>query len=239
MPRLPQVIAARGVSKRFGFQPILRGISIDFCAGDLTLLLGANGAGKSTFLRVLAGLSSPDSGAIELGGGVITGFSGHHTALYNKLSVIENLTLFAKLAARRGAGSVELLEDRLNRYLNDWGLQKVAHRPVGELSRGNQSKCSLIRALLPEPGVLLLDEPSSNLDETSTEQLRLALNGLSSRGNVVIVATHDLGRMRSIANRVVVIERGEVVADSGSCDCSDAAGPELEATIERYREANR
>ena len=111
----------------------------------------------------------------------------------------------------------------------------MQHKAVAEVSRGAQSKASLARALMAEPAVLLLDEPSSNLDEQATQMLCTVISQRAARGGVALVATHDLARLRSIATRVIVMERGALVADSGNESDQGA----IDAVVARYRASNR
>lgn len=225
-------VEARQILKRFGAQTIIKDLSIIFKGGDVVLLLGANGAGKSTLLRVLAGLTRPDRGKISITNGSRVGFAGHYTALYSKLSLEQNLAIYAKLVAFRDMSSAQ---DLLRGALREWGLEDLRDHSVSEVSRGAQSKASLARALMGNPEVLLLDEPSSNLDERATETLRSIVTEKSRANGITIIATHDLARLRDIATRVVVMEKGGVVADSGqSGDLGD-----LNETIETYRRSNR
>lgn len=220
------VLAAREVSKSFGSFRALRSISLSFSIKEVVLLLGANGAGKSTLLRVLAGLSRPDAGAVARGDRVRVGFASHHHFLYARLTVRENLTLYSHLAGDNALTAREAI-DR-------WGLGGVADKAVAELSKGNQARASLARALMGDPEALLLDEPSSNLDEQGTDLLKTAIREQGARG-LAIVATHDIHRMRDVATRVVSVARGEIVADSGS----GASADRIDSVIARYRESNR
>jgi ABC-type multidrug transport system ATPase subunit len=221
------VIAAGGISKRFGAQRVLSSLSLEGRAGEVTLLLGANGAGKSTLLRILAGLSKPDAGVIKGKDRLKIGYVGHYSALYGALSVGENLRLFARLAGI----SQEVLSERIEA----WGLTPVVARAVRDLSRGNLSRVAILRALIAEPDLLLLDEPSSNLDDQGTLTLVNAMNARRAAGGGVIVATHDIARLAAVATRVVVIGGGGLVADSGHA----AERGVLDGVIARYREVNR
>jgi ABC-type multidrug transport system ATPase subunit len=225
------LLEARQISKRFGAQVVIRDLSLVFNAGEVVLLLGANGAGKSTLLRILAGLSRADRGSVSKHQDCQVGFSGHHTALYSKLSVKENLGLYASLKSEGWPDSQEMLR----KTLLDWGLNDLSASPVSEVSRGTQSRASLARALMGDPRVLLLDEPSSNLDEQGTEILKAVISKKRAANCLTIVATHDLSRLRDIATRVVVMERGAVVADS--LLASDGAS--FNKTIDRYLSGNR
>jgi ABC-type multidrug transport system ATPase subunit len=220
------MLSATGLVKRFGRQRVLNSVSLSCSAGEVVVLLGANGAGKSTLLRSLAGLLRPDSGTVLKPKAWRIGLAAHHTFLYSKLTVLENINLYSRLV---GASRSE--QDKL---IDRWGLNDFLQTPVAELSKGTGSKVALCRALLGSPQVLLLDEPSSNLDERSVEVLREVIHAQKSYG-VAVIATHDLSRLLDVATRVVVLERGECVADSGANASSDARN----GVVQRYREANR
>jgi heme exporter protein A len=226
-PNRATLIDARGIEKRYGAHLVVRDVTLAFHPGEIVLLLGANGAGKSTLLRILAGLVRADRGRVRLAPAAKIGFSGHHTGLYSKLSVLANLKLYADLA---GVARETLLET-----LRKWQLDQVQHKEISEVSRGSQSKASLVRALISDPDVLLLDEPSSNLDDRATEHLLTVISERAKAGSAVVVATHDLARVVRIANRVVVMEQGRVVVDSGV----DVDRIALDAVVERYRSSNR
>jgi ABC-type multidrug transport system ATPase subunit len=222
------LLEAHSLSKRFGLVPVLKKLSVSFSAGERVLLLGANGAGKSTLLRIFSGLSRPDSGTVKKPPGMAVGFVSHHLFLYSRLSVIENLNLFAPTVSRIA------IDDALSM----WGLDSYATRQVCELSKGNQVKVSIVRALISKPSVILLDEPSSNLDERATATLREALITASDehgQAPLCITATHDIHRLASIGTRVVVMGEGRVVSDSGPA----ASQERLSDLLSVYREANR
>lgn len=220
------LIAAHGVSKRYALQQVLRDVSLSFGVGEVALLLGANGAGKSTLLRVLAQLLRPDAGRVVLPKGATIGFASHHSFLYGRLSVRENLALYRSLTS----GETRTLDE----ILDCWELREVAAKPLSELSKGNQARASLARAFMGNPSATLLDEPSSNLDQRSVERLQRAVVAQSHVGPVVI-ATHDIHRLRDIANRILVMERGRVLVDSGA----RATAAAIDAVIQRYLESNR
>lgn len=221
------LVELRGVAKRFGSSIVVNNVSFSCTPGEVVLLLGANGAGKSTLLRIIASLVRADRGVVQYDASTRVGYAGHYTCLYSKLSVRANLSLYAAILGIDNVG--------LQRILTAWGLEDVQHKTVAEVSRGVQSRASLARALMTEPELLVLDEPSSNLDEASTETLCGVIRAQASRGGASIIATHDLARLQSVATRVIVLERGAVIADSG-VDGGDAA---IESVVTRYRMRNR
>lgn len=221
------MLEVKDVTKTFGAQQVLKRLSLSCASGEKILLVGANGAGKSTLLRIMAGLSRPDSGNVTNSSRNI-GFLSHHLFLYGRLSVRENLKLFG---AVRGVSDVEEIAERLE-------LSKVLDRPVAELSKGTQARVGIARTFISPPGLVLLDEPTSNLDEKGTTLLL----GEVERGRTVtngamtcVIATHDLHRLSPIASRVIVLNNGVVAADSGPHASQEAVAQALD----RYREVNR
>jgi len=222
-----RVLEVKDVTKTFGALPVLKRLSLSCGPGEVALLVGANGAGKSTLLRIVAGLARPDSGTVVRSTDRI-GFLSHHLFLYGRLSVRENLELFASVL---GMALSQELVDRLE-------LSKVIDRPLSELSKGMQARVGIARAFLGHPDVVLLDEPTSNLDEKGTAFLlaEIQRRQFETDGrSTFLIATHDLHRMASIANRVVVLSDGVVFSDSGPA----ASRETIVHTIERYREVNR
>lgn len=227
MEALPRVLEVKDVTKTFGSLSVLKRLSLSCGSGEVVLLVGANGAGKSTLLRAVAGLARPDSGSV-LRGTTRIGFLSHHLFLYGRLSVRENIKLFASVqGASDWSGVVSRLE-----------LSKVVDRPVSELSKGMQARVGIARAFLGSPELILLDEPTSNLDEKGTSLLLEEIARRRSEANArstFLIATHDLHRMASIATRVVVLAEGNVVADSGAGASRDT----ISGVLDRYREVNR
>ncbi len=221
------MLEVKDVTKTFGSLSVLKRLSLSCGSGEVVLLIGANGAGKSTLLRVVAGLSRPDFGSVDRSAKRV-GFLSHHLFLYGRLSVRENITLFASVMK---AGHSEELLERLE-------LLRVMDRPLCELSKGTQARVGIARAFLGHPDLVVLDEPTSNLDEKGTALLvaEIQRRQFETDGRFsCIIATHDLHRVSSIATRVVVLSEGNVVADS-----EPGATPEMIAhALDRYREVNR
>ncbi len=217
----------QGVQKTLGHTPVLRQISLSFGPGECVLLLGANGAGKSTLLRLLAGLSHADKGRVLNSFPGRIGFLSHHLFLYGRLTVRENLELFSAIS-----GVV-----RVEELLSHWGLEPHAHTLVSNLSKGNQARAALARAFIGEPPVLLLDEPSSHLDDRGIQLLVDCVRArvVQASSALSVIATHDIHRLGSLATRVVGLARGQVLADSGP----NAPSHELQRVIDLYRESNR
>ena len=221
------MITLEGVRKSYGHQQVLRNLSLSVEAGEVVLLLGANGAGKSTILKVMAGLSREDAGRVKRGSSKI-GFVSHNLFLYGRLTVVENLRLFASVSGREFKEAI----------LADFDLLSVKDQPVSALSKGTQARVGIARAFIDTPEIMLLDEPTSNLDENSTKLLlgAIAQRMIETENKAAVVfATHDIYRVSHMATRIVVLDRGMVVDDTGP----RASGERLEKVLARYREVNR
>jgi ABC-2 type transport system ATP-binding protein len=214
-------ITARDVSKRFRTVQALGGVSFNVAPGEVVALLGPNGAGKSTLLRILGTTILPDSGTITVAGhDVATDAAGAKRSLgvmigderahYWRLSGRRNLMFFAALVglSRREAGA------RTRELLEEVHLTEAADRRVGEYSSGMKARLSLARALLADPPLLLLDEPTRNLDPLSAARFRESAARLASeRGAGILFATHNLHEAVAISNRILVLSAGRIVLE--------------------------
>lgn len=210
-------VEVRDLRKTYGLLPVLRGIDLTVPAGQIVALLGANGAGKSTLLRCLAGTSRPTGGRLDILGkefhpkrppSAILGRIGlvaHDPLVYLDLTPRQNLAFFAQLY---GAAP-----GRVNEQIVRFGLTRFADRGSRTLSRGTQQRLALARALLHEPGLLLLDEPFTGLDDAGQEVLVQTLSDAARAGTTCVLVSHDLGRVAALAHRVVILAGGRVVED--------------------------
>lgn len=206
LPEAP-LLEARGLRRRFGAARVLAGVDLTVSAGEVLLILGANGAGKSTLLRILAGLLRPDAGTVAIAGDPIAsareriGFLAHDTLLYDDLTVRENLDFSAALHRGVGAGQVERALDRA-------GLAALAPRRVRELSRGQQQRAALTRALLHGPSLLLLDEPYTGLDTASGTELTARLREEAAGGAGIVLVGHQPEEGWDAVTRIGILARG-------------------------------
>lgn len=216
----------------------LRDISFEIAQGEFFGLLGPNGAGKSTLFRVLATLVLPDAGTVEVAGldavddadevrRVVAIVTPDERSLYWRLSAVENLRLFGSLHGLRG----ERLRSRVADVLDVVGLSDTGPKYAGQFSTGMRQRLLIARALLPDPRVLLLDEPTRSLDPISARDLRRFLREelVGRRGCTVLLATHSADEAFELCDRVGVLHRGTLLA-AGSVDTL-AAG----LTETRYR----
>ncbi len=179
-------VAARGLTRRFGARTALDQISFELYAGQIVAIIGPNGAGKTTLLSILAGTLEPSEGEVARAPGPRFGWVPQEPALYSKLSVAENLRLFARL--ERLADT----EQAVARMLAQTGLEDRAGEEVGRLSGGNQQRVNIAIGLLAEPPVLLLDEPSASLDPRQRERLWEFIGGLAGHWKTIVFSTHNV-----------------------------------------------
>ena len=209
----------RNVSKRFPGVLAVDDVSFSAPAGEITGYLGQNGSGKSTTMKMIAGLIDIGSGEILFSGESIrrdliahkqrTGYVPEEPHLYAHLSGLEYLTMVAQLRALPAKRTAERI-DGLLRLLS---LHADRHAPISAYSKGMRQKVLLAGALLHDPDLLLLDEPFSGLDVASTLILRGLIEQLALRGKVVLFSSHELETVERVSSRVVILHRGKVVAD--------------------------
>lgn len=218
------LIEIEDLSKSFGYAPVIKRITIAIERGECVALLGANGSGKSTLLRMLSGLSKPSSGIIRIGGWELPreaaavraqiGMVAHKPLLYDNLTAAENLQFFGRLYHLDPAKS----KQRGALLLEQVGLARRTNDLVRTFSRGMQQRLSIVRALLHEPDILLLDEPHTGLDQRAAALLDDLILQARSESRTIIMATHEFEHAANVATRIVILERGTVAVDQPSAD---------------------
>jgi ABC-2 type transport system ATP-binding protein len=201
------VIRARSLVRRFGAAEALRGIDLEVSRGELFALIGPDGAGKSTFFRIIAGLLEPTSGSLETESGVTFGLVPQRFSLYEDLSIEENLRLRARLYEVQEKAAQERSEELLERV----GLGRFRKRLAGALSGGMKQKLALIAALLTQPDLLLLDEPTTGVDPVSRREFWVLLNRLHHDGLTILVSTPYMDEAE-YATRLGFLDRGRLSA---------------------------
>ncbi len=217
-------ISIQNVWKFFGDFAAVREVSFEVPPGTILALLGRNGAGKTTMLRMMAGLSRPSRGDISISGrgwgkqnSSAVGVVGHGEWIYDDLSARENLEFFGRLY------KVDDLAGSIDRWLETVGLSRFRNARVSEFSRGMRQRLAIARAFLHDPRVLLLDEPWTALDDRATQLLSSLLRDAQSRGCSVVVCSHQLREALEVATRVAVIDRGKLIFQGPNSDDFKAA----------------
>ncbi len=218
------MIRLTGITKSFGSSAILRGIDLEFGRGEFTALLGRSGSGKTSLLRIIAGLERPDTGHIELEGRDATtvppagrhiGFVFQSYALFAHMSVFENIAFGLRVRPRGERLSDADIRDRVNTLLKMIRLDGLGPRLPTQLSGGQRQRVALARALAIEPRILLLDEPFGALDHEVREELRWALRDVHDRLQLTTVfVTHDEEEAKLLADRIVLLASGKITSDS-------------------------
>lgn len=206
-------VAVAGLTKAYGSTLAVSGVDLHLRRGTVTAVLGANGSGKSTLLWLLALLARPTRGEVRFGGygrehaaeirGQI-GFVAHQLQLYPGLSGLENLRLSSELYR------VSSAEARIGALDESLSLSEYWARPLRTYSRGQAQRIAIARALLHTPTLLLMDEPSTGLDERSTDVLARLIAQEKQAGAIVVIVSHELAFAERVADRVVRMKRGRI-----------------------------
>lgn len=223
------LIEAKSLRKSYGGQRAIDGVTFSVPAPSIVGLIGANGAGKSTTLRILAGTLQADSGSAVIGGHDVAvdriaaqrlvGYLPEAANGFAALTVGEFLTSLAELRATPRGGS----EAAVRRVVELLDLGEARHRILGNLSKGWRQRAWLAQALIHDPPVLILDEPTDGLDPRQKVELRGLLKRLSG-DCAILMSTHILEEAEELCDRIVVINEGEVVADEATAGLLDGTG---------------
>ena len=219
-PQGPPALRVCGLCKSFGKIPVVRGVDLTAARGEIVALLGPSGCGKTTTLRLIAGFETPDAGTIEIGGNIVAspdrfepperrhvGMVFQDGALFPHITVGENVGFGLPRGRER--------RSRIEAALELVGLSEFAARMPYELSGGQQQRVSLARALAPNPEIILLDEPFSNLDAALRSSMRAEVRQiLTDAEATAILVTHDQEEALSLADRVAVMWNGKIVQDA-------------------------
>lgn len=212
------VIETEEITKRFGEVTAVDGLTLKVAAGEILALLGPNGAGKTTTVRLLASILRPDAGRASVLGydvvgeaetvrqkvGLLTEFPG----LYLRMGALDYLTFFGEMYG----SSEEQAGHRAQWLLEQFGMGPVAKNRLSTFSKGMRQKVALVRALIYDPPVLFLDEPTSAMDPHSAKMVRDAISELRSSQRTIVLCTHNLAEAEALADRIAIIHRGHIKA---------------------------
>ncbi|MBN9187708.1 MAG: ABC transporter ATP-binding protein [Microbacterium sp.] len=227
----PPSVAATGLVKSFGSVSAVRGVDLTVAQGEIVAFLGPNGAGKTTTIDMLLGLSHPDRGTVEVFGESPRAAIAHGLVsavlqtggLLKDISVRETLQLTASLFA-----DTRPIDEVLARA----GIAEIADRKVGVCSGGQQQRLRFAMALLSDPGLLILDEPTTGMDVEGRRAFWNAIRADAARGRTVLFATHYLDEADEYADRIVLMSRGRIVADGTTAEIKNlVSGRVVHATL--------
>ena len=199
------------ICKSFGSQAVLRDVTLDIADGQVLGLLGPNGAGKSTLMKILIGLWRADSGQVSVPERI--GYLPENNPLYEEMYVSEYLQFMAELETGLRPDRTQIATaDRIQTLIDRVGLTPERHKHIRELSKGYRQRVGLAQALLGDPQLLILDEPTTGLDPNQLVEIRSLIRELGKE-RTVILSTHIMQEVREMCDRVVILDHGEIKAD--------------------------
>ena len=212
------MIQVAGISKQYGPYVAVADLSFEVPVGQVVAMLGPNGAGKTTTMKIITGFVAPSSGSVSVGGFDVRthrleaaaqiGYLPESGPLYPDMTPFQLLQFFGEA---RGLPRAQL-HDRIGLVIEECGLKDVARKPIGKLSKGLRQRVGVAQALLHDPAVLIMDEPTGGLDPNQISHFRAHINRIRQTKTVVI-STHALHEAEAIADRVLLIHRGRLVFD--------------------------
>ena len=221
--KLP-MIEAQGLSKFYGIFAAIQDVTFQVSEGEVVAFLGPNGAGKSTTMKLLTGYVSPSAGSARiaghdmqedrLAGSARLGYLPENGPLYPDMTPFGLLEFFADARGMTAAQK----RDRIQAVVELCALSSVLHKPISKLSKGYRQRVGMSQALLHEPDVLILDEPTVGLDPNQVREVRRTMERLRELNKTVLLSTHILQEVKAMANRVILINNGRLVYDGTVAD---------------------
>ena len=215
------MVSLQHISKSFGSQKVLNDVSLEIPAGQIVGLLGPNGAGKSTLMKILIGLWSADSGTVSAPSRI--GYLPENNPLYEDMYVSEYLSFMAKMTNDQMINDQMVNDQMVNELVELVGLSPERHKHIRELSKGYRQRVGLAQALLGDPELLILDEPTTGLDPNQLVEIRALIKSLSKLPSSmegagggcpsIILSTHILQEVREMCDRVIILDHGTIKAD--------------------------
>ena len=206
------------INKSFGSQRVLQDVSLEIPRGQVLGLLGPNGAGKSTLMKILVGLWKPDDWTSDIGHWTLDvpkriGYLPENNPLYEEMYVSEYLRFMYSLETGLRPDRIQTAcADRVQTLIERVGLTPERHKHIRELSKGYRQRVGLAQALLGDPELLILDEPTTGLDPNQLVEIRSLIRELG-KDRTVILSTHIMQEVREMCDRVVILDHGEIRAD--------------------------
>jgi ABC-2 type transport system ATP-binding protein len=210
------MIQLTNLTKKYGDKIVVNNISLNINSGIVTGFLGPNGAGKTTTMRIILGLAKPTSGSISIAGKTYVSLEKPLEkvgAMIDSNTIDTRLTPWQYLSIISTATGINI--NRVDEILTLVGLQEVTNKKVSEFSFGMKQRLGIAVALLGNPDTVILDEPFNGLDVDGIHWLRTLIKDLAKQGKSVLVSSHLLGEVQEVANRIIVLARGELITDMG------------------------
>lgn len=207
------ILELRNIHKSFGEKKVLEGVSVKADSGSAFGLLGRNGAGKTTSIRILMDVFPPDSGEVLIDGAPIDykrvgiGYLPEERGLYPKKKIIDQLVYFARLKGMNSADAVKAVDYWLDRL----EMSQYRNKRLDTLSKGNQQKIQLVTALAHNPDIVILDEPFSGLDPVNAMLLKDVVNEEIGKGKIVLFSSHQMNYIEEFCDSVAILKDGKVV----------------------------
>jgi len=230
------MIEVKGVSKSFGMTLAVDDVSFNVQRGEIVGFLGPNGAGKSTTMKVLTCYYAPDKGTAAIGGHDIleeplkaraqVGYLPESTPLYDEMGVIDFLDFIASIQGLRGNDR----RRRVDELIDVCGIERMAHKDIGELSRGYRQRVGLAQALMNDPPVLILDEPTSGLDPAQIVEIRELIKDIAHQ-KAILLSTHILPEAQNTCSRILIINEGRIVGEGTNEELLSMASGEEQYTV--------
>lgn len=218
------------LNKHIGKQHVLKDICLSIGDGEIVGLLGPNGAGKSTLMKIMVGVWDATNGEVQVPKSI--GYLPEQNPLYEDMYVREYLRFFAELRMkargkrREAKGEKEIVEELIERV----GLTAEAHKRIGQLSKGYRQRVGLAQAMIGNPELLILDEPTTGLDPNQLEDIRALIRKMGEQ-RTVILSTHILQEVKQMCSRVIIIDHGEIKVDKPIAEIENLEETFREATV--------
>lgn len=231
-----KAVRVRGLVKRFGDKVAVNRVSFDVEVGEVYGLLGPNGAGKSTLISMIAGIIEPDEGSIKILGGsnrsvetkLKFNYCPQNPALYEELTGLENLIFYSNLYGITGKAAKEKAKSLIRRV----GLEEYANKPVKAYSGGMKKRLNLAAALINDPELLILDEPTTGMDPNIRRDVWRLLNEVRDSNRTIIISTHYMEEAEALSDRVAIMDYGRIIAEGRPEDLKEKYVPEVVINVE-------